>query len=220
MKQLLKLVLLLVFFQPVYSQQKALPFAKEIAEFKRQDSADFPAAGQILLIGSSSFTIWKDVEDYFPGYQILNRAFGGSTLVEQIRYVEQVVYPYNPKQILVYCGENDLANSDSVTAQVVINRFKTLYGLIRKKYPKVPVYFVSLKPSPSRVLLLEKMIAANSGIRSFLAKQKNTGFIDVYSQMIDDEGKPKPELFRDDNLHMKKDGYLIWQRVIGPYLIK
>ncbi|RYY59894.1 MAG: G-D-S-L family lipolytic protein [Chitinophagaceae bacterium] len=217
----MKLILLLVLFQQTYAQQKKdAPYTKEINEFRAIDSANFPGSNQILLIGSSSFTIWKDVQDYFPGYPIINRAFGGSTLKDQIRWVKEVVYPYNPKQILVYCGENDLAASDTLTAASVIGRFQTLYSLIRKKYPKVPIYFVSLKPSPSRALLLDKMIAVNAGVKAFLAKQKNTGFIDVYSQMIDDEGKPKPELFRDDNLHMKKEGYLIWQRVIAPYLIK
>jgi len=214
----IRLAILLLVSVPALAQD--VPFAREVAEFRKQDSVSFPASNQILLIGSSSFTIWKDVQDYFPGYPILNRAFGGSTLADVIRHADKVIYPYKPKQILVYCGENDLASSDKVTADTVISRFETLFGLIRAKYPKVQVVFVSMKPSPSRVLLREKMLAGNDGIRKFLAAKKNTGYIDVYTEMLDDEGKPRQELFLDDNLHMNKEGYKIWQRIIQPYLKK
>ncbi|RYY52171.1 MAG: G-D-S-L family lipolytic protein [Chitinophagaceae bacterium] len=220
MKIVLPLLLLILLASPVLAQHQEVPFAHDVAAFRKQDSASFPAKNQILLIGSSSFTIWKDVQDYFPGYPILNRAFGGSTLVDVIRHVKEVVYPYNPRQILVYCGENDVASSDTVTGEMVVARFEKLFTLIRAKYPKVPIYYVSMKPSPSRVLFRDKVMAGNAGIRKFLAGKKRTGYIDVYPEMIDDEGKPRQELFLDDNLHMNKEGYKIWQRVIQPYLKK
>ena len=100
------------------------PFWKDIQNFKKQDSISFPPKNAILLIGSSSFTKWTDVQDYFPGYTIINRGFGGSILLDQIRYANDIIFPYQPKQIVIYCGENDLASSDSVTAQMVFDRFK------------------------------------------------------------------------------------------------
>ncbi|MET0638274.1 MAG: GDSL-type esterase/lipase family protein [Chitinophagaceae bacterium] len=220
MKRSIWLVILVFSFAPLFGQVDEIPYAKEVAAFHTMDSVSMPAAGQILLIGSSSFTIWKDVNEYFPGYTILNRAFGGSTLADQIRYVDKVVYPYNPRQILIYCGENDLASSDTVTAAVTIARLKTLFNLIRKKYPRTPIDFVAIKPSPSRQMIQAKVIEANEGIRKFLAQKKRTAFIDVYKEMVDDEGKSRPELFGEDMLHMNKDGYRIWQRSIAPYLIK
>lgn len=198
----------------------AQPFAKEIAAFKKQDSLQFPASGQILFIGSSSFTRWTDVREYFPNYPILNRGFGGSQLPDQLRYVNEIVFPYVPKQIIIYCGENDLASADSVTAEVVLRRFKELFFAIRAKLPKVPIAFVSMKPSPSRQMLQEKMIQGNKAIKTFLKKQKKTAFIDVYKEMITDEGKPMPDLFVEDNLHMNAKGYAIWQKVIEPHLMK
>ena len=109
------------------------PFWNDIQNFKKQDSIHFPPKNAILFIGSSSFTKWTDVQDYFPGYTIINRGFGGSTLLDQIRYVNDIVFPYQPKQIIIYCGENDLASSDTVTAAMVVDRFKQLYKIIREK---------------------------------------------------------------------------------------
>lgn len=204
----------------VFAQQEKPAYWNDIQNFKKQDSAHFPGTGKILFIGSSSFTKWTDVQTYFPSYPIINRGFGGSTLVDQVRYVKDIVYPYKPKQIVIYCGENDLASSDTITAKTVYNRFVQLFQLIRNKFPNVPVAYISMKPSPSRQLLMPKMREGNDLIRNFLKTKKQTAFLDVYKDMIDDEGKPKQELFLDDNLHMNKIGYAIWKKAIEPYLKK
>lgn len=198
----------------------AQPFIEDIKAFKKQDSVNAPSKHSILFVGSSSFTKWKDVADYFPGYSIINRGFGGSSLVDVIRYADDVIFPYNAKQIVIYCGENDLASSDTVSAQTVFHRFKKLYSMIRVKMPQVPVDFISLKPSPSRARLKSKMLEANSLIKKYLAKQKNTSFIDVYHKMLNEDGKPKPEIYVEDSLHMNAKGYAIWQKIIEPYLVK
>jgi lysophospholipase L1-like esterase len=195
------------------------PFWNDIQNFKKQDSISFPPKNAILFIGSSSFTKWTDVQDYFPGYTILNRGFGGSTLLDEMRYVNDIVFPYQPKQIIIYCGENDLASSDTVTAIIVVDRFKKLFQMIREK-TEAPIAYVSMKPSPSRRHLLPKMREGNQLIKDFLATQKNTVFIDVHQKMLDLTGEPIPEIFLEDSLHMNAKGYAIWQKEIQPYLLK
>jgi len=202
------------------AQDQKPAFWDDIEAFKKQDSTHFPGTNKILFVGSSSFTKWTDVQSYFPSYPIINRGFGGSSLPDVIRYREDVIFKYKPKQIVIYCGENDLASSDSVTAKMVYSRFVQLFNFIRKKLPNVSVMYISMKPSPSRQLLLPKMREGNAMIQTFLKAKKQTGFIDVYKEMIDDEGKPIPELFVEDNLHMNKKGYVIWQKAIEPYLKK
>jgi lysophospholipase L1-like esterase len=200
--------------------QETPSFYSDIQSFKTQDSIHFPGTNKILFVGSSSFTMWTDVQQYFPKYAIINRGFGGSTLLDQIRYINDVVFRYRPRQIIFYCGENDLASSDTVTARMVFNRFRQWFNLVRKKFPQVSIVYISMKPSPSRQLLLGKMREGNRQIANFLKKQKRTGFVDVYKEMIDDEGKPIKELFLEDNLHMNKKGYAIWQKLIEPSLLK
>ena len=203
------------------------PFWNDIKNFKKKDSASFPPKNAILLVGSSSFTKWTDVQDYFPGYTIINRGFGGSTLLDQIRYANDIIFPYEPKQIIIYCGENDLASSDSVTAQMVCDRFKKLYQMIREK-TKAPVAFISLKPSPSRRHLFTKMDEANQLILEFINLRKsaldsqpiNIEFIDVHQKMLNGSGQPMPEIFLDDSLHMNAKGYAIWKKEMEPYLQK
>jgi lysophospholipase L1-like esterase len=195
-------------------------FQKEISQFKTRDSTEFPPAGEILFVGSSSFAKWKDVQDYFPGYPILNRGFGGSTLPDVIHYAGDVIIPYHPRQIIIYCGDNDLASSDTVTAVMVLDRFRKLFALIREKLPRTFIGFISIKPSQSRQRLMPRMVKANGLIKDFLKGRKNTAFINVYDKMLNGEGMPDSSIFLKDELHMNAKGYAIWQRVIEPYLLK
>jgi lysophospholipase L1-like esterase len=174
----------------------------------------------ILFVGSSSFRKWDKLAQSFPGYPVLNRGFGGSTLVDVIRYADDIIFPYAPKQVVIYCGENDLASSETVTANVVFKRFVTLFGLIRKKLPNASIEFVSIKPSPSRKNIQAKVIVANKLIKDFIKKQSKTDFIDVYYPMLNPDGSMRKELYLEDDLHMTATGYSIWQKIITPYLLK
>jgi len=217
----IKAILFFLFWATVsFAQDQKPAFWDDIQAFKKQDSLFFPPKNAILFVGSSSFTMWKDVQTYFPGYIIINRGFGGSSLPDVIRYTKDVIFPYYPKQIVIYCGENDLAASDTVTAKLVFNRFMQLFTIVRNQFPKAKVTYISMKPSPSRQLLLSKMISGNEMIKKYLSSKKGTSYVDVYREMIDDEGKPRTDLFLDDNLHMNKTGYAIWQKSIEPHLLK
>jgi len=199
---------------------KPLPaYWEDIMAFKKADSISFPPANAILFIGSSSFTLWTDVKEYFPGYKIINRGFGGSTLADQVRYAGDIILPYSPKQIVIYCGENDLA-FDRVSAKEVLERFNKLFQVIREKFPDLPVAYISMKPSPIRRSLIPAMREGNRLIKEFLASQKKTDFIEVHNLMLDVSGEPISEIFLNDSLHMNAKGYAIWQKAIQPFLLK
>jgi hypothetical protein len=219
MKLLSKCFILLAFLaiaENVISQ----PFINEIKAFRRADSTSMPPQNAILLIGSSSFTNWKDVAKYFPEHTIINRGFGGSSLPHMTMYAEDIIFKYNPKQIIIYCGENDLTGGPSITADTIFNRVKKLHQLIRSRYKKVPIAYISMKPSPSREKYLETMQKGNAMIKSFMEHEKRSSYIDVYSSMLDANGKILTHIFLSDKLHMNAEGYKIWQGVIAPYLVK
>jgi lysophospholipase L1-like esterase len=201
-------------------QSFAQPFADEIQAFKNQDKLNPPPADAILFVGSSSFRKWTDVSNYFPGYTIINRGFGGSTFPDVIRYTKDIIISYHPKQVVIYCGDNDLASSDAITADSVFERFRTLFEAIRVGLPGENIVFVSIKPSPSRARLKEKMEKANLLIQTYLSIEPNTSFADVYHKMLNPDGSIMTDLFLEDNLHMNAKGYAIWQKEILPYLSK
>jgi lysophospholipase L1-like esterase len=219
----MKLTRFILFFAILFIIEFATaqpPFYDEIQSFKKQDSVNAPPQNAILFTGSSSFHLWTDVQSYFPNYTIINRGFGGSSLTDVIRYADDIIFPYHPKKIVIYCGENDLAASDTVSAQTVFDRFKTLFEMIRSKLSTEKIIYVSIKPSPSRKKLMPKMEEANQLIKDFLKTEKHTAFVDVYHLMLTENYEPIPEIFGEDSLHMNAKGYAIWQKAIEPFLKK
>lgn len=198
----------------------AQPFINEVNYFKKLDSLQAPPQNPILFIGSSSFTNWKDVQDYFPTRTILNRAFGGSSLPHLILYAEEVIFRYNPKQIVIYCGENDLTGGSHINGDSILVRFTRLHQLIRSRLPEVPILYLSMKPSPSRKKYLATMKEGNTKINAFTEGQSNTRFLDIFSPMFTQPGEINSTIFSSDSLHMNKKGYELWQPLIEPYLLK
>jgi lysophospholipase L1-like esterase len=220
MRSLFTFILLAIFLTAGYQYSQAQPFAADIREFEKADSAHFPGKGEILFVGSSSFTKWKDVQDYFPGYPIINRGFGGSSIPDVILYADKIIFPYKPKQVVIYCGDNDIAYADSVSAETVYRRFVNLFNLIRKRLPGENIVFVAIKPSPSRASMRKRQDEANLKVKAFLSKQTNAFYVDVVHPMLGPDGKPMASIFLSDSLHMNAKGYAIWKKAILPYLKK
>jgi lysophospholipase L1-like esterase len=193
------------------------PFWSEIKEFKAADSLHAPPRNAIVFVGSSSFRMWKNLDQAFPNHKVINRGFGGSSLPHVIDYAEDIITPYHPKQVVIYCGDNDFMN-DTVTSEIVVDRFRKLFDLLRRKIPKAEILFVSIKPSPSRRHLMGKMAAANKAIEEFIKTKRNAKFINIWDAMLDNKGEPRRELFLQDMLHMNQKGYAIWREAIEPHL--
>ena len=204
-------------FANVYSQNKPA-FWEDIEHFKTLNKENPPQKGAILLLGSSSFTMWKDVNAYFPEKVIINRGFGGSSLNDLNFYSDELLKPYAPKQIIIYCGENDFAANQNLKPKEVFNRFKHFYAEIRKYHPEIPVAYVSIKMSPSREKLCPKFTAANTMIKKFMERKENAEYIDITKAMNGADGKIRKDLFLEDMLHMKPEGFHIWKNVMLPYL--
>jgi len=217
----MRILLFTVFLACTFSTT-AQPFIEEIKAFRKTDSIVNTPTGKILFVGSSTFTNWRDIANYFPGFPIVNRGFGGSSLTDVIRYSDEVILKYVPKQIFIYCGENDFAADPALPADSVVSRFKQLIQIIRSnlKY-SVQVNYISMKPSVARWNMQDKFTAANNGIKEYIASQKNMQYIDLHTPMMDATGQMvRKDIFVQDNLHMNATGYKIWQKVLVPYLMR
>lgn len=199
-----------------FAQNK--PFWNEIRQFQTQDSTAMPAKNGIVFTGSSSIRMWKDLETVYKNYGVINRGFGGSVIPQANDYINELVFKYKPRQVVIYSGENDIASGAS--AEQTLANFIAFFNNIRKGIPKTNIAYISMKLSPSRKKFSEEVIRANSMIKDFILKQKNAEYIDIATKMLDASGEMRPELFQNDMLHMKPAGYDIWVKEITPYLKK
>lgn len=191
-------------------------FEAEIQAFEATDRTAPPATGGILFVGSSSIRMWPDLTREFPGRPVINRGFGGSTLAEVAHYAPRVVFPYRPRQIVLYAGDNDLASG--MTPAEVVADYRRLVALVRRELPSVRIAYISIKPSPSRWHLVDAYREANRLIAAEVARDPAQTFIDIFTPMLGPGGRPRPELFLGDSLHMTRAGYDLWRARVDPVL--
>jgi hypothetical protein len=201
----------------VYAQQ-GFPFANEIKEFKHQDSLNFPKLNGILFIGSSSIRLWSDLEQRFPGKPIIKRGVGGCELWQIVDfYTPYILFPYHPRKVFIYAGENDIAAGKK--AAFVYDEFQKLWEMIHQQLPKARIYFMSVKPSPSRAKYFNEMVTANNLIKEYISHKPKSYFIDVSSVIYkENTSVPDSSLFKADFLHLNSKGYDRWQKVLTRYV--
>jgi lysophospholipase L1-like esterase len=192
---------------------------KQVREFEAADKESPPPQGAILFTGSSSVRQWhKHLSQDFQGFTVLGRGFGGSTMPELLNYIDRLVLPYEPRAVVVYEGDNDL-NSGRTVDQVVSD-YRDFHKRLKRKLPNCHLFVLAIKPSPAREKVWSRALEANDRLAAWCQSKKGLTFIDVATPMLDEAGKPRPELFVKDRLHMNRDGYKIWQETIRPYLTK
>jgi lysophospholipase L1-like esterase len=185
----------------------------EIQKFEAADRAQQPPKGAILFVGSSSIRFWTNLVESFPKKKIIQRGFGGSTMADALHFADRIILPYEPKQVVIYEGDNDLAAGKPLNE--ITSEFIQLAEKIQTKLPKTKIWFISVKPSPSRWKLEGKARQLNAEIEAWTRAHKNVGYIDVWTPMLGPDGMPQPDIFREDKLHMNAEGYAIWTKVIG-----
>ena len=181
-------------------------------EFQR--NADTPV---LVFTGSSSIRLWDDIEQAFPGYQVVNSGFGGSTMEDLLQHQGPLIRRFEPDTVYIHSGDNDLAwgrNPDSVLRTAV-----TLVDGIARDLPDTEVVFIAAKPSLRRWHLRAHYEQLNASLAELAAERDEVSFIDVWQPMLDPvTGEPRREFYVADGLHMSSQGYAVWTGAIAPHL--
>ncbi len=201
---------------PAPSEATAL-WDAPLAAFAAADSKRAPPPDGVLFVGSSSIRLWDGLEHDFAALPVvINRGFGGSKLSDCVHYLDRLVIRYRPRLVLVYAGDNDLA--EGKTAADVLRQFEAFVQGVHASLPATRIAFISIKPSPARAALLPEIRRANALVEQFAAAHPGIAYIDVYTPMLAADGMPREELFRPDALHLNATGYALWKSVISNYV--
>jgi lysophospholipase L1-like esterase len=136
-------------------------------------------------------------------------------MADSVNFADRIILPYEPREVVVYAGANDLANHK--TPEIAFGDFVALFTKIHETLPNTRIVFIATSPNPSRWALVDKMKRFNSLAQEY-CKQNGAIFVDVFSLMLGPDGQPKPDIFREDRLHMNPKGYAIWRQALAPYV--
>lgn len=188
----------------------------EISAFEAADRRHPAPAHAIVFTGSSSIRLWKTLAEDFAGKPVMNRGFGGSQIREVTAFADRIVLPYKPALVVMYCGGNDI--NAGLTAEQVFADYRAFVSKVHASSPTTRIAYISIAPNPARWSQVGTVKAANALIEQWTRRDRRLQYIDVFSQMLGPDGRPQPDIFVEDGLHMNAKGYEIWTAVVGRAL--
>ncbi len=203
----------------------ALPFAafaqdpdrlKEEVDKIRELNPPSQHQGTILFTGSSSIKGWRDVDEDFPGKGVVNAGFGGSHATDLLHFLEELVIDYAPKKVFIYEGDNDLNAGKSL--QEIQETINLIVTQIQLELPDTEIFIISPKPSIARWGQAERYQALNKRLQAYANATEGVLFVNVWDDMLGEDGKPLEDIFLGDNLHMNRKGYDIWAKQVRKYM--
>ncbi len=165
-----------------------------------------------VFTGSSSVRLWKDLETDCQNLQPINTGFGGSQMADLLYYLDDLVLRFKPETVYIYEGDNDI--NDGKSPETVLETAKKVTDKILDFDKSITIYFISAKPSPSRWNYKDAYVKFNALLKTYCESHPNLRFIDVWHPMLNENGRPLPNIFIEDSLHMNRKGYDIWKDLI------
>ncbi|MHC2066627.1 SGNH/GDSL hydrolase family protein [Bremerella sp. T1] len=216
----LSLLLIVAFASMSFAAENEVPksiarWQKDMDKFAAADEKKPVKPGGVVFVGSSSIRMW-DLPKFYPDMNAVNRGFGGSRLEDSVYYADKIILPYKPKTVVVYAGDNDIAAD--YTPEQILEDFQEFVKTIRAELPKTKILYIAVKPSIKRWSMIKEVRETNKLIAAECEKTKNCEFIDIDTPMLGEDGKPRPELFLKDGLHMTDEGYAVWVEALQPHL--
>ena len=208
----------LLFFLAFMTIQSQDPgrFVNEVDIIQKKYDTLWDASKEtIVFTGSSSIRTWHDLDELFADHQIINTGFGASQATDLLAYANELILTFNPYQVFIYEGDNDIAANKR--PKEIVKTTLAIIKRIREKSRDTQIILIAAKPSIVRWSLKRKYKNLNRKFKRLCKKDNLLQFADVWKPMLQ-ERKLKQDIFEDDGLHMNAKGYEIWYTVIKPFI--
>ncbi|MEO1052279.1 MAG: GDSL-type esterase/lipase family protein [Bacteroidota bacterium] len=199
-------------------RMKRMLWGKEIRQLREKSQVLPDKQDLIAFYGSSSIRLWETIEEDLHPLNVINLGFGGSSYLWCNYFFEEVFEFVAPSKLVLYAGDNDLGNE--VPEEEILESVNGLISKVDGKYGPIPIAIISVKPSPDRSYLKDKIESLNNRLQALIIRRPNGSFIDIYPAMLHSDGSLRPELYIEDELHINEKGYEIWKRVVGEGLVQ
>ena len=159
----------------------------------------------LLVIGPTQGIAQTQAPADLSPFTVVPRGFGGSVMNDVIYYFDRIVAKYNPRAIVLYEGDNDLAWG--LSPETILNQLDILVDMIKLELPDTRLYILSVKPSIARANLWALAQEVNAGFALRAESDENIFHIDVDTYLLDESGGFRSDLYLTDFLHLNAAGY-------------
>ena len=177
----------------------------------------------IVLLGDS-LTDYYDLDKYYD-IDLINSGVAGWTTDDILNNLDEKVFKYYPKKLILLIGTNDLVYEKDV--EYITKNIKKIVEKIKKKRPYTKIYIESLYPvnNTDSEKIDKNMVKGrknsdikeiNKSLEKYCKKNKYT-YINMYDELVDKNGNLKLE-YTKEGLHMSDDGYKINTKKLKKYV--
>ncbi len=201
------------------NSEDPLVWEEDIAQLVELTRARGELPGAVLFIGSSSIRFWTTLEHDMQPLRTIRHGFGGAKLHDIEHYAERLVNDFRPRAVVVYCGSNDIQPHAAKSPGDLLESYQRFVDRVRTDLPDAPIYYIGIKPTPLRWSMWSEIQETNRGIRELSESRPDLHYIETGPEMLGADGRPDPDHFRFDRLHMNARGYAIWTHIIRARLL-
>lgn len=167
----------------------------------------------VAFYGSSSFRLWGTMQQDLQSLDIVNLGFGGGTNLSGMHYLRELLVPLNPARIVLYFGENDIAN-DGLTGETTFRHLKALLTDIEQALPAATTFVLGTKQSPTRWIYADEVDRYNALTKDWCEQTGKVKFIDASISLIGENGRPMARYYQPDLIHLNAGGYAVWAEIL------
>ncbi|MFT7537117.1 MAG: lysophospholipase L1-like esterase [Hyphomicrobiaceae bacterium] len=187
-----------------------------IDTFLSQDRNASAAPHGVVFVGSSSIRLWRTLATDMGPVPVVHRGFGGSKLFDAIHYSHELVSKHEPSVVVVFSGTNDIAGKSPKSAERVRDLFRQFVARLRWHDPQLAICHIAITPTLARESHIPIVNEANRLIRIDCEADPLLTFVDPSVDLVDANGRPDPQWFIKDRLHLNQRGYEVWTHHIRP----
>lgn len=107
----------------------------------------FAQSNKIVLVGSGiaeNLYLNELIEDYDLNQRLYNRSISDLKIEDAVKYFEKCIYELKPMKILIYLGENELAD-ENVSVEKFSEQYKWLLYNVHVNLPSAQIYIIELR---------------------------------------------------------------------------
>jgi lysophospholipase L1-like esterase len=148
-------------------------------------------------------------------YQVVKRGYGGAHFYDLIHFTERLVTPHHNAKALICFVANDISGKDKDLSSKEVSRlFKFFTRQVHRIHPELPIYFIEITPTPSRWKVWDQISQVNAKVKQYAATNSMINFISTQKKFLGPKGRPRPDLFVSDSLHLSDKAYWLWSEII------
>lgn len=173
----------------------------------------------LLFVGSSSIRRWGNMAPHMAPHLSVKRGYGGAHFYDLIHFTERLVAPHTKAKALICFVANDISGRENdLSPAEVFRLFKHFVRQVHRLHPNLPIYFIEITPTPSRWKVWNKISQVNAKVQQYANARPKINYIETQHKFLGSNGRPVPDYFVRDSLHLSQKGYQMWSAIIKENL--